>query len=320
MNKFCILLVMAVMAAACSPKITSTPVFPFDFPDPTVLYYNGSYYAYATNGNGKNIQVAVSPDLKSWEALADALPHKPSWGKVDFWAPHVFYDDALKKFVMLYSASMNKDSPKCIGVAYADQPQGPFIDKGLPLIKGSSTDRNNFVNIDPMAFVDPVTGKKLLYWGSAHEPIKVQEMNNDWASFKPGSTPIEVIYVNKEKRYDKLVEGAWVDYHNGRYYLYYSGDNCCGLEANYAVMVARSDKATGPFQTYGEYKKDNNSVIIEKDETVNAPGHNSLIADKRGRKRIVYHGNAMERFKKKDYSRAMYIKRLVYRNGWPVIK
>ncbi len=40
--------------------------------------------------------------------------------------------------------------------------------------------------------------------------------------------------------------GCWVLRRGGWYYLFFSGDNCCGPEAHYATMVARSRSATGP--------------------------------------------------------------------------
>src|SRR5690606_8585959 len=121
----------------------------------------------------------------------------------------------------------------------------------------------------------PETGKKLLYWGSDFQPIKVQELTDDWSNFKPGTSPKPLVFPARENNYDRLIEGAWVDYHNGKYYLYYSGDNCCGAEAHYAVMVARADHAMGPFKSYGEINNTGNSVILERNNQWLAPGHNS---------------------------------------------
>ena len=61
-----------------------------DFPDPDVLEVEGTYYAYGTNGNNRNVRVARSTDLVEWEVLPDAMPELPSWvipGKT--WAPEV---------------------------------------------------------------------------------------------------------------------------------------------------------------------------------------------------------------------------------------
>ncbi|WP_207434800.1 glycoside hydrolase family 43 protein [Sabulibacter ruber] len=246
---------------------TMNPVIDQDFPDPTVVRVGDTYYAYATNsdveGKTLNIQVASSKDLQNWKIEGDALPNKPTWAATDFWAPHVLYDDSLKQYVLFYSGESNDQNVgKCMGVAFSDNPLGPFVDMGNPLLCGDT-----FINIDPMAFIDPKTGKKLLYWGSGHEPIKVQELSSDWKSFKNGTSPKPVILPRQEKKYDQLVEGAWVDYYKGKYYLYYSGDNCCGEKASYAVLVARSEDPFGPFTRLGEERKNGTSVILEKDDS-----------------------------------------------------
>ena len=93
-----------------------------------------------------------------------------------------------------------------------------------------------------------------------------------------------VLFPDKEKEYSKLIEGAWVDYHDGKYYLYYSGDNCCGDKANYAVMVARADNAFGPFRRLWEQSKWKQQTVLswKKIQTWFAPGHNSIVKDNKG--------------------------------------
>ncbi len=304
------------------------PVLNIDFPDPTVININGTYYAYATqathNGKTINIQVASSKDLFNWKYEGDALPQKPTWASntQDFWAPDVSYDSIIKQYVLFYCAKSNDTSlDKCIGVAFSKDPAGPFIDKGTPLIEGKG-----FADIDPMAMTDPQTGKKILYWGSGFEPIKVRELNDDWKSFKEGSVATPVVFPGKENKYSKLIEGAWVDYHDRKYYLYYSGDNCCGDGANYAVMVARANNAFGPFERLGEVNGSSSSVILEKDSTWTAPGHNSIVKDNNGNTWIAYHAiwnnkqKAGNPIGKNHYlKRVMCIEPVEYKNGWPVV-
>ncbi|MDQ2720208.1 MAG: family 43 glycosylhydrolase [Bacteroidota bacterium] len=309
-------------------NIHHNPVLNIDFADPTVININGTYYAYATQSkhNGKmiNIQVATSKDLFNWNYEGDALPQKPVWAShtQSFWAPDVLYDSATSQYVMFYCAKNdNKNFDKCIGVAFAKKPTGPFIDKGSPLIEGKT-----FTDIDPMAMTDPQTGKKLLYWGSGFKPIRVRELNDNWKGFKEGSVEKPLVFPGKENSYSKLIEGAWVDYYDGKYYLYYSGDNCCGDNANYAVMVARADNAFGPFERLGKFNGTGSSVILQKDNIWNAPGHNSIVKDNEGNIWIAYH--AIWKDKKmagnptgtNNYlKRVMCIEPVVYRNGWPVV-
>jgi len=303
------------------------PVLDADFPDPTVIRAkDGYFYAYATQthvqGKLHHIQVTRSKDLVNWERLPDALPERPVWAdkpEPKFWAPHV--SEADGKYFMYYSADPNTLTGLCLAVAVADKPAGPFKDIGKPLKCGES-----FINIDPMAFDDPQTGKRLLYWGSGFQPIKVQELAANRIEFAPGSQPVDLIAPHKTEDlsdYQRLVEGAWVTYRKGYYYLFYSGDNCCGEKAHYAVQVARSKSATGPFETLADAAKRKNSVILELNGEWIAPGHNSVIRDDKGQDWIIYHAiNAKQRTLAagiagdRDVRRVMLMNRLVYKNGW----
>jgi arabinan endo-1,5-alpha-L-arabinosidase len=196
---------------------SANPVLDADFPDPAVIRApDGFYYAYATqtesDGKWVNIQLARSADLGTWQHLGDALPAKPGWAAKtqDFWAPHVARHDDT--YYMYYSAKPDAaltDDKRglCLGVATAGGPLGPFVDMGKPLQCG-----DGFVNIDPMSFEDPATGKRLLYLGSVFQPIKVQELGPDRMSFAPGSKPTNLIPVMKNDplKYRELLEGAWV--------------------------------------------------------------------------------------------------------------
>ncbi|HEX8637838.1 MAG TPA: glycoside hydrolase family 43 protein, partial [Pyrinomonadaceae bacterium] len=263
------------------------PVLDVDFPDPTVIRSSdGNFYAYATQtvvgGNWLNIQVARSVDLENWERLGDALPVKPNWANQtqNFWAPHV--SQIGDTYYMYYSADPNTRTGLCLAVATATNPAGPFTDKGSPLKCGAG-----FVNIDPMAYDDEQTGKKLLYWGSGFEPIKVQELAANRLDFAAGSQPVNLVFpINSPDAtmYRDLIEGAWVTFRNGYYYMFFSGDDCC-TTAHYSIMVARSRSATGPFEVFPE----NNGVIVKGNENWLGPGHNSVIRDDKSVDWTVYH-------------------------------
>lgn len=308
------------------------PVLDSDFPDPAVLRSaDGYYYAYATQGriDGQmlNIQAARSRDLVRWERVGDALPVKPAWASrtQDFWAPHVHHADG--RYFLYYSAKPDAaltDTSRglCLAVATADRPEGPFTDIGAPLQCGEG-----FVNIDPMSYDDPATGKRLLYWGSGFGPIKVQELGPDRISFAPGSRPIDLLHVDRTDdptNYQRLIEGAWVIRRDGYYYLFYSGDNCCGPNAHYALMVARSRSATGPFETLEQATGAPSSVILGADGRWLAPGHNSLIEAADGGWWTLYH--AVDRRRPRNTPgddinsrRVMLLDRLEWRDGWPHI-
>jgi len=92
-----------VFTLALLPAVLSSPLLPrrtkgvsmgldTDFPDPSFLRAaDGKWYAFATNGNGKRIQVASSEDFSSWTLLdIEALPTLSSWETdKDHYAPDV---------------------------------------------------------------------------------------------------------------------------------------------------------------------------------------------------------------------------------------
>lgn len=326
---FAFLVASSAAPTAPVPTTYSNPVLDADFPDPMVLKApDGFYYAYGTQterpGGMVNIQVAKSHDLVHWQRVGDALPTKPNWASKtqDFWAPHVQHVGS--RYIMYFSAKPNTSDERhglCLAVAASSSPVGPFTDMGHPLKCGTG-----FVNIDPMAFDDPVTGKHLLYWGSGFEPIKVQELGPDRMSFAPGTKPIELIWPSPDKKaFPVLVEGSWVMRHGDFYYLFYSGDNCCGPGANYAVFVARSKSATGPFQTLEQAKGWRSSMILERRGRWIAPGHNSVITDAKGQDWIVYHAADVQHSRINtdadiNSRRIMLIDRIRWgADGWPVV-
>ncbi|HKP33975.1 MAG TPA: glycoside hydrolase family 43 protein [Sphingomicrobium sp.] len=310
-----------------APATYVNPVLDDDFPDPAVILApDGYYYAYATqslrDGHWINIQVARSADLVHWEHLGDALPDKPTWAceTQDFWAPSVIYDGTT--YFMYYSATpdvcLQPERGHCLAIATSTSPAGPFVDMGMPLLLGMG-----FEYIDPMAFDDPVSGKRLLYWGSGFQPIKVQELAEDRISFAAGSAPTDLVWPNPVKgAFPRLVEAAWVIHRDDFYYLFYSGDNCCGPDAEYGVMVARSRSATGPFETLEEARGVPHSLMLFKCERWLAPGHNTIVTDKAGDAWIVYHAIDVNRPRQRQEDeinsrRIMLIDRIEWKNGWP---
>jgi arabinan endo-1,5-alpha-L-arabinosidase len=301
------------------------PVLDADFPDPAVILGpDGSYYAYATQTQRDdawiNIQVARSADLVHWQHLGDAMPDKPGWAREtqDFWAPYVVREG--DRYLMYYSATPDLcDVPErghCLAIASASSPAGPFVDMGMPLLLGMG-----FEYIDPMVFDDPATGKRLLYWGSGFQPIKVQELAADHMSFAPDSEPVDLIWPDPDG-FPRLVEAAWVIRHGDYYYLFYSGDNCCGPHAEYGVMVARSRSATGPFETLEEARGVPHSLMLFRCERWLAPGHNSIITDKAGDTWIIYHAIDVNRPRQRQEDdinsrRILLIDKIEWRDGWP---
>jgi len=304
------------------------PVLARDFPDPSVLQApDGMYYAYATetliDGQFYNFQAARSTDLVNWTWEGDVFPSGVAWAQESrsYWAPHVVYAADQDRYIMYFSAHHDDRDGKCLAVATSDEPLGPFQHGGEPLICGEG-----FEHIDPMAFDDPESGTTYLYWGSHGQPIRVQPLAENRTEFEAGSEPTPVVFSNTDEPYGDLIEGAWVIHRDGTYYLFYSGDNCCGENAHYAVMVARADSPTGPFETLGEADGTNRSTILTANTTWRAPGHNSVIQDADGQDWMLYHAINRDQPTRPTGTgarwdrRVMLMDRIIYDGGWPRIE
>jgi beta-xylosidase len=110
----------------------------------------------------------------------------------------------------------------------------------------------------------------------------------------------------------QLVEGPFVLRRGEWFYLFYSGNACCGRECNYALGVARSRRLLGPWE------KNPSNPILKGNETWKCPGHGSVVADASGRDYLLYHA-----YHAKDFvyvGRQALLDEVAWgRDGWPTI-
>jgi arabinan endo-1,5-alpha-L-arabinosidase len=212
------------------------------------------------------------------------MPIKPSWANrtQSFWGPHVITYQG--KFILYYSAMRNDDEGMAIGVAIAESPEGPYQDVGQPLLMGSG-----YSHIDPFVFEDFETGKAFLFWGSDRSPIFAQQLSDDRTHLQDGSHSKVVLEPDLIYPYEELIEAPWIIKRNDWYYLFYSGDFCCGKNAHYALLIARSRNILGPYQRMAEVSKDKSSVILKENEHWHALGHNAIFTDLSGVDWLFYH-------------------------------
>jgi len=313
-------------------KSYTNPVLNTIFADPAIIKApDGYFYAYATRTWHEqkemiHLQIAKSKDLVHWQYLADGMPVKPSWADktTEFWAPDIHYDPKSKTYYLYFASGQNGSKEHCIGIATSRSPEGPFTDIGAPLVCGRS-----YTHIDPMVFHDPNTKKSYILWGSDRAPIQMQQMQ-DWTHLAPDSNPIDLIIpTNKKNNYDNMVEAPWLIYRKGYYYLFFSGDNCCGPKAHYAVMVARSKNVAGPYTKFEGLDGSGNGVILELNDHWDAPGHNAVITTNKGKKYwMLYHAiDPKDRFQSqkspvglKFDKRVMLLDEIYFKGGWPRIK
>ena len=85
------------LASRAPPTYINGPVISSNFPDPSAIYVDGTWYAFGTNDHfqdgpkGQNIQIATSTDFVHWTLTGkDALPTIGKWAyKTAIWAPNV---------------------------------------------------------------------------------------------------------------------------------------------------------------------------------------------------------------------------------------
>ena len=289
-----------------------------DFPDPRVIEVAGEgFFAYATHDEFSptinNILVKHSFDLVHWSEAQGALLSPPVWAKLcqRFWCPQVV--KVNNEFRLYYAAEPHTKDRMCLALAVSDRPVA-FTDIGEPLgrIPGST-----YQMIDPCFFIDPVSNKHLLYYGSAHEPIRVVELAHDGKTFI--SKPIEVLFPGADP-FQKLREAAFVTYNHKwkRYFLCVSGYNTWA-EKSYAVSVFWSHDPLKVFEKIpGEH------VIIKPNEYWDAPGHNCIFQDAAGNEWTIYHAvDTKDPFitGTNIFLRKMCLDQIVYTNeGWPYVQ
>jgi beta-xylosidase len=231
------------------------PVIGGDFPDPSVLQVGSTWYAYATNGNGKNVQLATAGDVHgSWtRSGTDPLPNLGSWASGGLtWAPDVI-NRGDGHFVLYYTAHGVAANTQCVGAAVAASPVGPFQPQSGPVVcaasEGGAIDPNGFTDSDGSRWiVYKIDGNSLGGGGSCgngngayHTPIRLQRMSSDGLS--PIGSPVTIL---DRGPYDgPLIEAPVLIKHNGTYVLFFSS-NCFNTDY-YDISTATAASITGPY-------------------------------------------------------------------------
>ena len=262
-------------------KDVNNPVFKGLHADPDIIYSNltGKYYIYPTTDgsfgwHSHDFKCFSSPDLKSWKDEGVIIDLQDlDWGKEYAWAPCIIEKPVYrKKKITGYKYYFYFVANKSIGVAVADNPEGPFMDVlGKPLVDQEMIHSPNIV-IDPDVFQDPKTGKYYLYWGNSY--LWMAELSDDMVSFVPG-TMHELIPREKIRDYHYL-EGPYVFERNGLYYFMWSEN--ITRSAKYCIRYLISDSPTELVRN-GKPAKVEEQIILQMDPSkqIFGTGHNSVI-------------------------------------------
>lgn len=286
---------------------TVNPVVDDDFPDPDVLEVDGTYYAYATNGNNRNVRVARSTDLVEWETLPDAFPRLPSWvipGKT--WAPEVTML-APDRFVLYFTATNFRPTFQCIGVAVADSPEGPFEVVGEEMLlcpedEGGAIDAATFQDAD---------GAWHLLWKNDGNCCGLDTWLYHAPLSEDGTTlagdPVRMIQQDLPWEGD-LVEAPTLVERDGTFTLLYSANSYGGAE--YTIGYATAPSLDGP------WTKDPEPLFSTEmfDGRYVGPGGQDVVVGPDGEDLLVFHSWYGE-----NTYRAMNVLPLRWEDGRPVV-
>jgi len=292
-------------------KKYSNPVSTWSLPDPTVIRAeDGYYYLYATE-DVRNMPIMRSKDLMDWcqvSTVFTAATRPDFEPRGGLWAPDINYING--KYVIYYSMSVWGGQMTCgIGVAEAEQPQGPF--KNAKMLFRSFGEGG----IDVQNSIDPCyieeNGRKYLFWGSFNGIYGI-ELSEDGLSLKPGAEKVRVA--------GDWFEASYIYKKNDYYYLFASIGSCCnGTASTYETVVGRSENLFGPYVNHlGERMLDNKfKYFIQKNSNFVGVGHNSeIVEDDDGNEWVLYHGYDL----KNPKGRRLFLDEVHWsRDNWPYI-
>ena len=259
----------------------SNPVIEGYYADPYAMYSNktNKYYIYPTsdgynNWEGTYFKTFSSINLVNWvdEGVILDLNKDVSWADRNAWAPCIIEKKTNNgyKYYYYFTAAQN------IGVAVADDPTGPFLYSGQPLIDFKPEGINRGQEIDPDAFHDPVSGKDYLYWGNGY--LALAELNDDMISLKKNTLKV----ITPED--GTFREAIHLFYRKGIYYFLWSENDT--RSEDYRVRYATSESPTGPLNI----PEDNLILTKRSDNAIWGTGHNSTLkVDGKDEWYIVYH-------------------------------
>ena len=267
--------------------------------DPSMIYFKGKYYIFASMTLG----VWVSEDLAHWEnkRLPDNLPfydyapdvrvigdyvyfcaskreeicnfyrtknieegpYEEIKGSFDFWDPHQFVDDDGRVYFYWGCANMTP----IWGVEMDPETMHPKTER-VELIHGNwnevGYERNGKDHCDP-----PLSDEALEI---AYEKFIEAQGGQEMVANIPENLKIMMKGFLSNRPY---IEGAWMNKHDGKYYLQYA---CPGTQYNiYADGVYVSDKPLGPYKL-----AKNNPFSYKPGGFIPGAGHGSTMEDATG--------------------------------------
>ena len=257
--------------------------------DPTARVFNNKVYLYPSHdikppvGQRQDWFCMEDYHVFSSENLTDWTDHgmivtqnKVPWvrqNSYSMWAPDCVYRNG--KYYFYFPSSPAAGGGFAVGVAIADNPEGPFVPEAEP-IKGIN-------GIDPCVLLAS-DGNAYIFWGNGRcaklkDNMKELADDNPKSTVKFGNREMEMVGVNcLEGLPNRQAEGPFAFEYNGNYYLTYPYVR----EKTEVLGYAMSKNPMGPY----EYK----GLIMAEHANGCWTNHHSIINYK-GQWYLFYHHN-----------------------------
>ena len=209
------------------------------------------------------------------------VPDETGLGERRFWAPEIAEDKG--RFYIFYTARRDdgrgKKGTLCVAVAVADKPDGVYADKGA-LVCQEMGSLDGF-------FIRDENDKPFLVWkedgNDRQQPTWMYAQQLDESLTKLVSKPKKLFRNEGSGWENHVVEGADIVRKNGYFYMFYSGNACCGRSCNYALGVARSKTLLG------KWEKNPANPILAANDVWQCPGHGTIVKTPDGSDFLLYH-------------------------------
>ena len=301
---FLLSILISMVPGSMQAAKRASPILPGFASDPNIAAFGDTYYIYPTTEGqkpvGKAYYVYKSRNLVDWTKNEKPIlklneeegPGNCPWANGNAWAPTIIERDG--KYYFYYSGHNPSEGRNTIGVAVAESPEGPFTAKPKAMITNKEKLKVGEA-IDPMAFLDPKTGKYWLYWGNGG--LLHAELKDDMVS-------IDEDTLGESKGLDKYLEAPFVVFRKGLYHMTWSIDHT--WSEDYRVGYATGPSATGPWENHG--------VILQKRRELGILGtahHSILNVPGTDDWYIAYHRFALEN-DTPDFHREVAIDRMTF--------
>jgi beta-xylosidase len=285
------------------------PVYRSDFPDPSVLRVGATFYAYGTQGGGKNIQALTSPDLVHWRTGPDPLPELGRWASAgSTWAPEVIAIGS--SYAMYYVARDSASGRQCIGRATAADPAGPYRDNSAKALV-CQAGLGGSIDPDPARAAD---GSLYLYWKNDGNccglPVRLwgQRLSSDGATLTGKPTGL---LGNTKAWQGNLVEAPEMVVHDNRYTLFYSANDYAS--DRYGIGYASCRGPLGPCMDASD------AALIPSNQVAAGPGHCFILRLPDGDWWMLYHAWPPDAVGSQSPGRLLWLEPLTWRGDQPAV-